>query len=167
MPVANWLTDPSSHAWQWANIAMGAVGLLVASFTYFQAKSARRAAEDASRAATHISQEYQLTDLQEDLIELQQFVEVGVISGHVTTRLIRLRARLRELRQRVAPNEGREAILENLDVANELLGSIAKEAVNPRTQTATKVERIVGSLGEAISAVSDAIGLHRRKEAGV
>lgn len=86
--------------------------------------------------------------------------------GHVSSQASGLRGRARELRQRVVESEHHDSILEKLDQAAVWLKSIEIEAVNQKTGNPTKLERIMASLGDAISAVSDAIGFQRNEQRG-
>ena len=166
------LADPESSFWLWANLAMGALGLWLTFFAWKQAKSAQTAAEEAKTAMVRLAQEYQLNDLRTDLIGFQQLVSGTfggspvVSGGHVSSQARGLRGRARELRQRVVEGEHGDSIRAKLDLTAQFLESIAIAAVNQRTGNPTKLERITASLGDAISAVSDAIGFQRNEQRG-
>ena len=166
MPDLKFLLDPSSSFWLWANLAIGVIGLFLTCFAWNQATSAKVAAEAARVATVRLTHEYQLNDLLTDMIEFQQLVSSGVSGSQVASRANRLRGRVREIRQRVVEDERRETILEKLDQTAQYLASIAREAVNQRTQDSTKLERITASLGDAISALSDTVGLQRNEQRG-
>ena len=166
MPDLICLFNPANWFWQWMNLLTGVVGLMLTWWAWQQAISAKKAAEDASRASTHLAQEYLMTELLADMLEFQQLAGPLPAWKLVADRASRLRGRIRELRHRVIPDKHQKTVLEKLDLIAEALATIVKESVNSKTQPATKLERIAPTISTAISDLSDVLGLKRSERKG-
>lgn len=145
--------------WQWAGLVATFAGTLFALWAALSAKRAGQRAEEAKDVAFRVGRVLQLSDLIDDLKEIQsmlaraEFQSIAAKASHLRGRVVRFRIE--------AYNELGNAERLSLATAREHLVIIGQEAVNRRLADVTRVERIQVAFGNLVDALNRVFALLR------
>lgn len=147
-----WLDAPMPHWLQWCGLLATFAGTALALWAALSAKGAQQQAREARNAAIRLGRVLQLSDLIDDLKELQsmlarsEFHSIAAKAAYLRGRVVRFASE--------AYNELRGTARAQVDIAREQLRTIAREAVNRRTLDETRVERIQIAFGSALESLN-------------
>ena len=160
----DWM-NPADTAWQWFNLVVGAVGLLMGVVSAWQsilaarrAKDATDAARDARNAAMQLARHDRLQELQMEFQDLQLLIDTPRL---LAAKCTRLRAAVVGYKTEAAKALD-ERSLERLDIAREQLQDMSETAFNTKKLTddnrSVRLQLAFGEIAEALSFVSATLG---------
>lgn len=148
----------------WSSAIASILSFFAASWAAWRAKGAREQAILAKIAATRLGRIVQLSDLMEDMKELQvmlarsDFLAIAAKSQHLRGRVVRFKAE--------AYSELEESERESLDEAREQLEAIAKVAATGKATDKNRLGRIQIGYGHANEALNRVFAVHRLRVEG-
>lgn len=148
----------------WSSSIASILGFVAAVIAAWRAKGAREQATLAKIAATRLGRIAQLSDVMEDMKELQvmlaraDFLAIAAKGQHLRGRIVRFKAE--------AYSELSESEKESLDAAREQLEAIAKVAATGKGTDESRLGRIQIGYGHANEALNNVFGLQRPRVEG-
>jgi len=154
-----WLNNAVPNIWQWIGMFATFLGTGMAVWAALAAKGARRQAQEAKEAALGWGLVLQMTDLLNDVQELQLLVTRKDFEG-VAWKSSMLRGRIVRLKS-TAYNRLDEARVKSFDRARDHFEAISDVALNKRLKEDTRQARIQLMFGLALEILNQIVAEER------
>ena len=151
--VIDW-TDPSSSPWQWINLTVGFLGLVLTWIAASRAKAAKTAAQAARKSASMLARHDRFQELQLEFQDLQLLVSNNSSAELLGTKCSRLVSATMRFKTEATAELG-DASRENLDIIREQLREMGNTVFNPKIAEGTRRARFQ----IALDAMAGAIGV--------
>ena len=155
-----WLSNPVPDLWQWIGLFATILGTGMAFWAALSARSAKQQAMEAKEAAIRVGHVLQLSDLLQDMQELQtmlareDFDAIGAKTSTLRGRIVRFK---RESYNRLEEEDEKQ-----LDRARDHLESITRTAANSQLKKENRTGRIQLAFAEVTEALNHVVAIQQR-----